>query len=784
MAKQARDMPALPPDDERPPLMEFPSSEKAPAGRSWSDCTSSRFWSSALLALSSAALGATVMMSLNAKAVQPTTLLSCNNRYGHNQSSPIRFYSSRASEALGELSQAEVKAVSSWFMNKTGAAGSRSDPSIEQWLAGPSAVELLRPKKKEALAYLDGQGPKPARFARVTLATKSTVVEYKVGPLGPEGPLPNATMEVLVPAGSIPYSKRPGFEETNLLTGIYNKTVEEVGSLLIEAFGKIWPQLEGGWVPGNGVAAYLPRNDALAPAGTRRVRIKSSMEPPSPSRPDSQWLYPVPFDFEVNMTAWDVAEWKVHHITFCGQGPFNSTAELKAAHAKGELKVCKPKLAVGDWDTPQQESPKSSTPRTESQESGVAWGPWSFSVTQRPSTGMAITDIKFRGERVAYELALMDSQAIYGGSARDQFMYSDSAYTMSQWSTSLEPGVDCPEDATFLSAVNWMGPSMYKNPDPSKADTFWPICVFHWDEDHEIWRHMDGGMTRGYVRKTVLVRSIATVGNYDYILDVKFREDGEINVETRFAGYPETRYTGIGERRFSTIVRPDVAGIVHTHSVAWKVDLEIAGSKNALHVTEVREHESDGLGVNWMADPKEKVFPTKILEQRFVEKEGAGLSTFVADPRVPKAWAIVNRNTSSSASGSALNPRGYRIELLSFSTGQVHSATHPFVESMPWTKYHLAVTQYKDHEYRPSSAYVNFDGQRPWKDEYAQDLDVFLGNNESLMDEDLVAWIGLNKEHIVRQEDIPLVSNFGVAFSLQPWNFFELNTASNPPHSA
>lgn len=34
-------------------------------------------------------------------------------------------------------------------------------------------------------------------------------------------------------------------------------------------------------------------------------------------------------------------------------------------------------------------------------------------------------------------------------------------------------------------------------------------------EDHEIWRHMDGGHTRGYVRKTVVVRSIATVGHLD-----------------------------------------------------------------------------------------------------------------------------------------------------------------------------------------------------------------------------------------------------------------------------
>lgn len=39
----------------------------------------------------------------------------------------------------------------------------------------------------------------------------------------------------------------------------------------------------------------------------------------------------------------------------------------------------------------------------------------------------------------------------------------------------------------------------------------------------------------------------------------------------------------------------------------------------------------------------------------------------------------------------------------------------------------------------------------------------------------------VHQEHIVRQEDIPLVSNFGASFSLQPFNFFEGNTVSNPP---
>ena len=51
----------------------------------------------------------------------------------------------------------------------------------------------------------------------------------------------------------------------------------------------------------------------------------------------------------------------------------------------------------------------------------------------------------------------------------------------------------------------------------------------------------------------------------------------------------------------------------------------------------------------------------------------------------------------------------------------------------------------------------------------AQDLDRFLSNNESLLDVDIVAWVSVGREHITRQEDLPLVSNFGASFSLQPW---------------
>ena len=45
----------------------------------------------------------------------------------------------------------------------------------------------------------------------------------------------------------------------------------------------------------------------------------------------------------------------------------------------------------------------------------------------------------------------------------------------------------------------------------------------------------------------------------------------------RSGSVPRTRFPGQGEDVFSTLVRDNVAGIVHTHSVAWKADIEVAG---------------------------------------------------------------------------------------------------------------------------------------------------------------------------------------------------------------
>uniref|UniRef100_A0A7S2JQ83 Amine oxidase n=1 Tax=Zooxanthella nutricula TaxID=1333877 RepID=A0A7S2JQ83_9DINO len=549
--------------------------------------------------------------------------------------------------------------------------------------------------------------------------------------------------------------------------------------LLIGTFGPVFPELEG-FDPAQGQAAWSLRNDALTAPGERGDIVVFSFYPPG-ALAEASWLHPLPLSMKLNTTDADPSAWRASRLKFCGQGFFDSAEALRDAHERGEVRVCAFGRAVGAWNLPRRATPPLPEGRAlKEAHGGVAWGPWTFTVSQNPSSGPALLDVRFRGERVLYELAMQDALAAYSGDESSQFFYLDAAYSLSMLGASLSPGVDCPRDAHYLSMADYyvLVKGGTADSDPTRARDFWPICVFEFTEDHSIWRHMGNDIptdVRGLVRRTVVVRSIATVGNYDYLTDVKLREDGEIEVKTQFAGYIESRYFGPHvnpqERNFSTIVRPDLAGPVHSHLVNWKADIDVAGARaNALRLTKVKAGPVPGSTLRGTNAP----LVSKYLEYSLVDREGVGTSTFVAHPEHPTNWAVVDR-AATSASG---NPRGYAIALNSFCTTQVLPGDHPFVKAIPLTQYHLAVTKYHDSEYRSSSVYAQYDGQTEVERE--QRLDHFLEDGEQLIDEDLVAWIGVGREHIVRQEDLPVVSNFGAGFSLQPWNFFTQNVAASP----
>eukprot|EP00746_Dinoflagellata_sp_MGD_P148112 gnl/MRDRNA2_/MRDRNA2_80371_c0_seq4.p1 gnl/MRDRNA2_/MRDRNA2_80371_c0~~gnl/MRDRNA2_/MRDRNA2_80371_c0_seq4.p1 ORF type:complete len:807 (-),score=114.36 gnl/MRDRNA2_/MRDRNA2_80371_c0_seq4:401-2686(-) len=705
-------------------------------------------------------------------------------------SSGLKFYPSKAADALADLTPAETKAVAKWIQ-ENGIDGKKIDPvrtlSSKYWIAGQQSISLILPPKSDVLSYIDGNGPLPPRFARVYVVGPEETMEYSVGPIVNGKLLTSTQVKTLLKQGTVPLAKRPqevGIDDA-FVEPLHNSVVQELGEkMMVGLWGPIYPQFKS-YDKSAGTLTPALRNDVASNATNRINNNAMYWTPPPPElgglKPESLWMYPVPFSYRIDTTSPYINQWYTFDFLLCHQGPFPSAKALREAFEAGSIKGCPMYYDMkGNWSVPQKTTPPDPAGLTPKQEyRGVSWGPWNFTVVQRPGTGVALHDVRFNGERILYELSFQEAHATYSGNRRTQHFYADAASSMSMASASLVPGVDCPKGATYLSATKWVfpAPNNGEKVDPTLSEDFWPICVFEFTEDHTIWRHMqnDDFSVTGKVRKTVVVRSVATSGNYDYLSAIAMREDGEIEVHTRFAGYAETRYynkkVNPEEEQYSTILRPGVAGPVHSHLISWKADFDIGGARsNALKVTAVKtkplEYELGASG--------DKDLVSKYIDHSIVDREGEGLSTFVANPKAPKVWSVVDQNSVSEVG----NPRGYAVTLSHFATLQVLPDDHPFTRANPFTKYHLAVTKYHDDEYRVNSIYDVYDS---WDIAPTQGLDRFLADNESLVDEDLVAWICIGKEHITRQEDVPLVSNFGSSFSLQPWNFHLGNAASNSP---
>lgn len=97
---------------------------------------------------------------------------------------------------------------------------------------------VLPPIKSEALEYLDHAGEKPSRNAKVTVQRGGVltpdIMEYKVGPLGSNGPL--SCSEITKP-GDIQFNSRPyDFLELAAMEEIVRKDLKVLEPLIGESF--------------------------------------------------------------------------------------------------------------------------------------------------------------------------------------------------------------------------------------------------------------------------------------------------------------------------------------------------------------------------------------------------------------------------------------------------------------------------------------------------------------------------------------------------------------------
>ena len=226
-----------------------------------------------------------------------------------------------------------------------------------------------------------------------------------------------------------------------------------------------------------------------------------------------------------------------------------------------------------------------------------------------------------------------------------------------------------------------------------------------------------------------MLRSVSTVGNYDYTIDYIFYLDGSIEVKVRASGFIFGAFYGSSDaskmtkaNEYGYRIHDAVSSSMHDHVINFKADLDIAGTTNTLVRVGI---EPTTLSYDWEhADRKSR--NTMHLVNTLVHEE-TGLDW----PGNSGAMYIVLNNDSTNAWGEK---RGYRI------TPGTGMGTPPHLtilnstslgKAAEWAGRDLWVVKHKDTEPRSASP-VNFvEPQSPLID-FAKFVD-----GEEIVQEDL-----------------------------------------------
>ncbi|XP_018419989.1 PREDICTED: membrane primary amine oxidase-like isoform X2 [Nanorana parkeri] len=590
------------------------------------------------------------------------------------------------------------------------------------------SVELLPPKKQDALLYLDKGGPKPRREALAIVYFGShaepVIKEYVVGPL----PKPTSINDITAKKykDKLPYYRRPviGSEYMQIRRYMLLKEFPKAKSFLKEVFGHNESDHE--------FFSALTSAPRGLKSGDRNTWFGIFYN----TQGSGYFLHPVGLELLVNHKHLDVTKWRVDKVFYNGQY-FDTLSDLEEKYKSGNLKTVKmqkphlkddigsmkpQKLSIAD--IPMQYEPQSA--RYSVRNNQVLFQHWSFAFGVNVNTGLRLYDIKFRGERIVYELGAQEAISIYGSNAPTGMStrYMDGHFGIGRSTYQLVRGIDCPYFATYVD-------THYLLDSDTAVLNKGSICIFELNSGIPLRRHfssLGSSYYGGLVNTVLVIRTIATLGNYDYVFDYVFYQNGAIESKVHATGYISTSFFMENGVEHGHRVGPHTLGTIHTHFINYKVDLDVGGLNNSVVALDM---EFQDMNIPW--NPELKLQQTR-LTRKVLETEDQ----------------------------SAFQLHGPMPRYIQFASKQKNKWDHQ-------RGYKLAVTKYKDNEQHSSSIYNQND---PWSPSVK--FSSFI-DNENIQEQDLVAWITTGFLHIPHSEDIPntVTAGNGVGFFLRPYNYFD-----------
>jgi primary-amine oxidase len=338
----------------------------------------------------------------------------------------------------------------------------------------------------------------------------------------------------------------------------------------------------------------------------------------------------------------------------------------------------------------------------------VKWEGWSFTWKILKRQGVVLTNVKFLDKTVLKYAGVAEVFVPYNsGSPRPQ---DQRDHPFGENMIGLEPGVDCLPGGECQSFGT--------DGKPTKRRA---AVMIHEESPSLIYL---GSAGRSKAKMLVLWSAYA-LGDYTYIVQWRFREDGCLMPQVGLTG--KLSHFG-GNDTNSVLVDLSVRALAHVHNVYFCLDFDIDGAKNTVEEFDYK--------------PAGKESEKAITSWTPIEKEcGRDLK-----PDAFRAWRVVNNESR--------NRLGYSrsFELIPGGTGIYRGS-----KSENFAHHDLWVTKFKESEV-PGSKLVS------------EGL-VASVNGENVRDEDVVLWYMLSVHHQPKAEDWPAMPIEWCGFKLAPRDY-------------
>nr|XP_046162997.1 primary amine oxidase, liver isozyme-like [Oncorhynchus gorbuscha] len=616
-------------------------------------------------------------------------------------------------------------------------------------------IDVLLPMKADALGYLDNNKPKPVREATVVVfyGTLGYIKEYVVGPL--PNPIYHRDVTVKRYKEELPINARTvTIGEYALIFKFINEEVfTKLGKIVKESFDVSKEKTLNGF-------EGMPRG---VKSGERQTWISFFRDL------SGMYIHPVGLEVLINHESTNASFWSVKRLLYNGQY-FDSVEDLIKQYDAGTVTKIVYKPVQNYASLKPRSKPTGLSPqqfyaqgkRFSVKNNHVMYLEWSFAFGLSSLTGMRVFDIRFKGERIVYELSVQEAMSVYGSITPGMILtkFLDSSIGIGRFAHELVRGVDCPYAATYIDTFRYIdvsAPQRFRN----------SICIFEHNTGRPLRRHFSDFFSNSYggmVNSALVFRTITAIGNYDYLWDFIFYQSGSVEAKVHATGYISSSFNVDGNLKYGHQVAENTIGNIHTHFIHFKVDLDVLGVEN---VFQTKDMKFMNVSLPWMPE-RYAMVPQLVEAQLKTEKEAA----LRYDTKTPRYLHIASNRTNRWG-----HQRSYRLQVVSF-TGDSLPETEPEEKSMSWARYKVAITKHKDSEQTSSSLYSQNNMWTP-----AVDFSKYIEDDESIENQDLVAWVTTGFLHIPHAEDIPntvTVGNGGGVI-LRPHNYFDEDPSIHSP---